>query len=96
MPLRPVVLTYGTATYLLGRQLANILRLLVGISEGISRNTLDLVDTMSDMVIQDNEMLVSYNVKNLYTSIPLGESVVTCLRPPEQDDSLAQRRDMDA
>ena len=51
---------------------------------------------MSDMVIQDNEMLVSYDVKNLYTSIPLGESVVTSLRPPEQDDSLAQRRDMDA
>ena len=63
--LRPVVATGGTATYALARELSRILRPLVGCSGRALRNTIDLVDTLDDVVLRDDEMLVSYDVKRL-------------------------------
>ena len=41
-------------------------------------NTVDLVDKLDDVVLRDDEMLVSYNVKRLFTSIPVEESIQVC------------------
>ena len=38
-------------------------------------NTIDLVDKLDGVVLRDDEMLVSYDVKSLFTSIPLEESI---------------------
>ena len=72
-PLRPVVATRGTATYALARELSRILRPLVRCSGRTLRNKIDLVDKLDDVVIRDHEMLVSYDVKSLFTSIPVEE-----------------------
>ena len=38
-------------------------------------NTIALVDKLDDIVLRDDEMLVSYDVKSLSTSIPVEESI---------------------
>ena len=74
-PLKPVVATCGTCSYALARRLSKLLRPLVGSAGRILRNTNDLVDTMEDIHLRENEMLVSYDVKSLFTSIPVEESL---------------------
>ena len=58
-PLRPVVATGGTCSYALARSLSKLLRPLVGSAGRILRNTNDLVDTMEDIHLRENEMLVT-------------------------------------
>ena len=94
-PLRPVVATCGSSTYALARKLSHILRPLVGASGRVLRNTADLVDTMEDVVLHDDEMLVSYDVKSLFTSIPVNESVDLCEQRLLDDDSLSDRTSLD-
>ena len=65
------------------------------ISGRVLRNTADLVDTMEDVVLHDDEILVSYDVKSLFTSIPVNESVDLCEQRLLDDDSLSDRTSLD-
>ena len=94
-PLRPVVATCGTCSYALARSLSKLLRPLVGSAGRILRNTNDLVDTMGDIHLRENEMLVSYDVKSLFTSIPVEESLGICERKVREDYTLNERTSMD-
>ena len=42
------------------------------------RNTIDLVNKLDDVVLCDDKMLVSYDMKIPFTSIPLEESIQVC------------------
>ena len=44
----------------------------------------------SDVVIRDDEMLVSYNVKSVFTSIPVEESIQVCERRLILDNTLSE------
>ena len=54
-PLRPVIATRGTATYTMARKLAYILRLLITSSVRTVRNTKDLVESMEDVSLKEDE-----------------------------------------
>ena len=60
--LRPVVLTCGTATYNLAQVLSTILKPLVESSERWLKDTMDLIESMRDVVLEEDEILVSYDV----------------------------------
>ena len=93
-PLRPVVATQGTATYRLARRLSRILRPLVGTSGRVLKNTKDLIDTMRNVKIEDDEVLVSYDVKSLFTNVPVNESIDVCERRLREDGSLQERTEL--
>ena len=93
-PLRPVVSTRGTATYNLSRKLAGILRPLVGASGRVLKNTENLVSTMREVKLNEDEMLVSYDVKSLFTSIPIQESIRLCEQRLGEDGTLSERTNM--
>ena len=84
-PLRPVVATCGTSTYALAKSLAAVLKPLVGYSGRILRSTSDLIDVMKTVTVNDDELLVSYDVKSLFTSIPVKESIEVCEERLRQD-----------
>ena len=86
-PLRPVVGTRGTATY------ATLV--IVGCSVRTLRNTIDLVDKLNDVVLRDDEMLVSYDVKSSFTSIPVEESIQVCEKRLIVDKTLSGRTQLD-
>ena len=67
----------------------------MGTSDGSLKNTAELVEEFDNVVLQDDGMLVSYDVKSLFTSIPVGESIDISERRLRDDDSLADRTGMD-
>ena len=50
---------------------------------------------MEGVTLDENERLVSYDVRWLFTNIPVNESISICERKLKQDDELGMRTDMD-
>ena len=79
----------------MSRCLSKILRPLLGTSGRILKNTNDLVETMEEVTLNEDEMLVSYDVKSLFTIIPVEESIGICERKLNEDETLGDRMSMD-
>ena len=52
-------------------------------------------DVLSEVVVQDDEVLVRYYMKSLVTSIPVEESILICEQRLSTDNSLSDRTDLD-
>ena len=75
VPLRPIVSCIGSALYNTSRHLADILSSLVGKTTSFVRNSSHFSDIVQQEVIEQNDLLVSFDVKALYTSIPVEEAI---------------------
>ena len=65
-PLRPIVSSIGAATYNTAKELANILKPLVGMSAHHVHNTKDFVDQIKEVKLEPGECITSYDVKHFY------------------------------
>ena len=70
-PLRPIVSSIGAATYNTAKELANILKPLVGMSAHHVHNTKDFVDQIKEVKLEPGECITSYGVQALFTSVPI-------------------------
>ena len=93
-PLQPVVSTCGMATYDLAKWLSKILRPLVGSSGRILKDTKDLVEIMDEVALSEEEILMSFDVKSLFTSIPVDEAISVCEERLKGDDTVEKRTKM--
>ena len=50
---------------------------------------------MEEVTLNEDEMLVSYDVKSLFTSIPVEESIGRCERKLNKDEMLGDRTSVD-
>ena len=50
---------------------------------------------MGDINLRENKILVSYDVKSLFTSIPVEESLGICERKLREDNTLNEQTSMD-
>ncbi|XP_072025128.1 uncharacterized protein [Amphiura filiformis] len=74
-PLRPIVSSCGSLTYNSAKFVADLLAPLVGKSDRHLKNSANLVDKLSGVIVGEDECLVSYDVTALFTSVPVVESV---------------------
>ena len=74
VPIRGVVSTIGSPFERLSRYLIPILRTIQGRSGLYVKNARELKEKIKNWRIERNEILVSYDVKNLYPSIPINEA----------------------
>ena len=74
-PLRPIVSSCGSLTYNSAKFVADLLAPLVGKSDRHLKNSADLVDKLSSVIVDEDECLVSYDVTALFTSVSVYESV---------------------
>ena len=88
IPLRPVIDTCGTVTYELSKQLSTILRPLVESSKRVLKNTDGLVNAMREVKLSDDEILISFDVKSLFTSVPVEEAINICERKLNEEEAL--------
>ena len=70
IPLMPIVSSRGTVTYNPAKELAKILKPLVGRSSHHVQNTRDFVEQIKGIRLQQDESIISYDVKALFTSVP--------------------------
>ena len=71
IPLRPIVSSTGTATYITAKELSRILKPLVGSSVHHVPNTRDFVEQLKEVRIKQGECIISYDVAALFTSVPI-------------------------
>ena len=74
-PLRPIISSIGTATYNTAKELARILKPLVGTSSHHIQNTRDFIDQVKDVRLKDGESIISYDVTSLFTSVPINPAL---------------------
>ena len=71
IPMRHIVSFCGSPTYLLSKHLTNILKPLTDESQHKLQSTDNFTDAIKTVQIPDDHKLVSFDVKSLFTSIPL-------------------------
>ncbi|XP_076062449.1 uncharacterized protein LOC143037781 [Oratosquilla oratoria] len=72
VPLRPIIAFRSSPTYNLARDLAKRLRPLVESSERMLSNSTDFVERLRGVNLGEDDCLVSFDVKAMFTSLPQG------------------------
>ena len=71
IPMRPIVSFCGSPTYQLSKYLTTVLKPLTDESRHKLQSTENFIDAIKTVQIPDDYKLVSFDVKSLFTSIPL-------------------------
>ena len=93
-PLRPIVSCCGSITYNAARYLATVLSPLVGNTIHSVKNSKELVDKLKGLVVPPGQKLVSYDVKALFTSVPVDQALNVIERKLRQDLTLPDRSEL--
>ena len=75
IPLRPIVDTIGSPTYLLALHLAKIIKPLVGNSDSFVKDSNHFVQFTKEVRIDHSDILVSFDVVSLFTKVPIPNSI---------------------
>ena len=94
-PLRPIVTCIGSALYNTSKFLTDILSPLQNRNGYSVANSLQFSKELSDIEIDDNEVLVSFNLVSLFTAIPVDKTCAYIKKKLEQDATLSSRTNLD-
>ena len=75
VPLRPIVNTIGSPTYLLSKFLAKKLLPMAGNTSSFIKNSTSFVDWVKNIEVNKEDILVSFDIVSLYTMIPIEEAI---------------------
>ena len=92
--LRPIVSSIGAVTYYTSKELSRILKPLVGRSPYHIQNSQDFIQQIQGIQLQPNQCMVSFDVKALFTSVPIQPAITIIKKLLEEDQSLQQRTTM--
>ena len=74
-PLRPIIFIRGAVTYGVTKELANIIQPMVGQSPHHIKITQQFINHIKSLQMLLREVMVSYNVKALFTSVPVDPAI---------------------
>ncbi|XP_068707612.1 uncharacterized protein [Montipora foliosa] len=94
-PLRPIVTCIGSALYNTSKFLTDILSPLQNPNGYSVANSLQFSKELSNIEIDGNEILVSFDVVSLFTAIPVDKACVYIKKKLEQDATLPSRTNLD-
>ena len=75
-PLRPIVSSIGSATYYLAKELTTIISPLVGNTNSYVKDSGDFVQKIKRIQVNDDTLLVSFDVVQLFTKVPIEETLI--------------------
>ncbi len=94
-PLRPIVDYTGSICYKIARALADLLQPLFGLTIHHCKNSKDFVDSMNGIQLEDDEVLVSFDVVSLFTNTPIQETLDIVKERLQNDKTLKERTLLD-
>ena len=94
-PLRPTVSSCGSVTYGVAKELAKILKPLVGKSPHHITSTQDFVEQARHIKLESGECLSSYDVSALFTSVPIDPALNISKDLLDKDTTLKERTVME-
>ncbi|XP_063529636.1 uncharacterized protein LOC134740911 [Cydia strobilella] len=89
-PLRPIVSQIDSPTYKASRFLSGLLQPLTGKTSSFVRNSTHFVQLLEGVTLQEDELMVSFDVASLFTNVPVAETIEIIKRMASRDDSLAE------
>ena len=93
-PLRPIVSSRGSITYGVTKELAYIIKPLVGQSPHHLKNTQHFIQSLHGKKLEPGEVITSFDVKALFTSVPVLPTIQIVKQMLQQDTTLPQRTNM--
>ena len=90
VPLRPIISIIGAVTYSTSKELSRILKPLVGKSPYPIQNSQEFIQQIQGIQLQPNQCMVSFDVKALFTSVPIQPAITIIKKLLEEDQSLQQ------
>ena len=94
-PLRSIVSSCGSVTYGVAKELAKILKPLVGKSPHHITSTQDFVEQARQIKLEPGECLSSYDVSALFTSVPIDPALNIIKDLLDKDTTLKERTVME-
>ena len=91
VPLKPIVDYTGSIGYSTSRALADILGPLVGNTIHHVKNSKDLAQEMSEVLIEEDEIFNSHDVVSLFTNVPIQQAIDVVRQRLNDDTSLKNR-----
>ena len=79
LPLRPIISNVGTATYKTAKYLDTLVSPLTS-SEYNIKNSYEFVKSIKNTKIPNGYKMISFDVKNLFTNVPLDKTIKIILR----------------
>ena len=92
--LRPIVCSFGSATYNLAKELNRILSPLIGRTDSFVNNSSHFVNIISQIHLEDNDLLVSFDIKSLFTRVPINDALIIIKDRLLVDSELENRTTM--
>ena len=89
--MRPIISSTGTATYNTAKELARILKPLVGSSLHHVQNTRDFMEQIKEIKLKQGECIISYDVTALFTSVPI-QPVINIIQQRLTNDTELHKR----
>ena len=94
-PLRPIVSSIGSALYNTSKFLTNILTPLQNVNGFSVTNSSKFADEISNIDIQDDEIMLSFDMVSLFTAIPVKKACEYIQNKLDCDESLHLRTNLD-
>ena len=94
IPLRPIVSSIGAATYSTSKELSRILKPLVQKSPHHIQKNQDFMEHLKDIQLGPDEVMVSYDVRALFTSVPIQPTLEVIEKLLNEDPDLQKRTTM--
>ena len=93
-PLRPIVSSIGAVTYTTAKELSRILKPLVGKSPHHIHNNWDFIEHLKSIQLGPDEVMVSYDVREFFTSVPIQPALNIIEKLLKEDTGFQNRTTM--
>ena len=91
VPIRPIVSYSGSPLYNLNKYIANILKTYVKHENNNAKNSTTFSNYIRNVLIEDDEIMVSFDVTSLYTNIPIIDTLNIIKDYVHSDDQFARK-----
>ena len=96
VPCRPIVSSIDSPTYALAKEMARILSPLAGSSSSYIKNSEHFAEMIESTTLSSCDLLVSFDIKNLFTNVPIPETMSRVAALLHADNGLEDRTTMSA